>query len=239
MTRSAPTISVTAALLLIVPFAPGPSHAAASRLTVPTQFSTIQSAIDAAHPGDTIRILPGTYVEQLTIAKDLNIAGSGAGSTRIAAPAVLAPRQVNPRPGRAVMVEIFNGASVRMERLAIAGPSETSCFSISPPGGLAGFSVQEGATLALDSAAISGCTREAMLVSHNTLEDNRFFGMVLVDGDHTSSHDKISGGNVGVAVVAISVDTVGTLLHDKIAGAQTPVQELSCCGVTAEAVVIH
>jgi hypothetical protein len=55
--------------------------------------------------------------------------------------------------------------------------------------------------------------------------------------DHTSSHDKISGGNVGVAVIATGVDTVGTLVHDKI-DSPIPVQELSCCGFSAEAVVI-
>jgi hypothetical protein len=81
----------------------------------------------------------------------------------------------------------------------------------------------------------SGCCS----ISHNKLTDNRFFGMVLIDGDHTSSHDKISGGNVGIAVVATSVATTGTLDHDKIVDTTTPVQELSCCGFTADAVVSH
>jgi hypothetical protein len=82
-------------------------------------------------------------------------------------------------------------------------------------------------------AGNSGCCD----INHNKLIDNRFFGMILLDGDHTSSHDKISGGNVGVAVIATGVDTVGTLVHDKI-DSPIPVQELSCCGFSAEAVVI-
>lgn len=50
-------------------------------ITVPTDFPTIQAAINASNPGDTIKILPGTYTEQLTISKSLTIIGSGAKST--------------------------------------------------------------------------------------------------------------------------------------------------------------
>ncbi|HET9474550.1 MAG TPA: right-handed parallel beta-helix repeat-containing protein [Steroidobacteraceae bacterium] len=39
------------------------SHAATLR--VPTDFSTIQAAIDAAADGDTVSVLPGTYAEQI------------------------------------------------------------------------------------------------------------------------------------------------------------------------------
>src|SRR5215470_14118776 len=54
-------------------------------------FSTIQSAVDAAHPGDTVNICPGTYVEgsgqpgsnALTITKSLTLAGAGAGQVTI------------------------------------------------------------------------------------------------------------------------------------------------------------
>jgi parallel beta-helix repeat protein len=33
-------------------------------------FHTIHDALDAAHPGDTIKVEPGTYAEQLTVTKD-------------------------------------------------------------------------------------------------------------------------------------------------------------------------
>lgn len=363
-------VALSLGLVLLASEPPSPAQAAGPKLTVPTDFPTIQAAVDAARPGATITVLAGTYVEQVRIAKSLKIVGSGAHSTVIAAPAVLSPRQVNPRPGRAVIVEIYNGASVRMERLAVAGPSGASCITISPPGGLAGFSVQQGADLTLDSAAIGGCTREAMLIGfsssipggpgaghatvtrtvvtgyravglqaggadttltlehstlsaapdsvfvgqlgvladeatariahndiaghqcndpacgpdffeqvqgtgiflfeagagstvahneiahndsgltvagasgccdihHNVLRRNRYFGLVIVDGDQTAAHDDISGSEVGVAVVATAVDTVGTLRHEKIVKTGTPIQTLSCCGVTAEAVVRH
>ena len=49
-------------------------------------------------------------------------------------------------------------------------------------------------TLAL-VAVKSGCC----IIDHNKLTDNRFFGIVIEDSEHTISNTKIFGGNVGVA----------------------------------------
>ncbi|PIJ62806.1 right-handed parallel beta-helix repeat-containing protein [Mesotoga sp. H07.pep.5.3] len=40
------------------------------------QYKNIQAAIDAANPGDTIRILPGTYKESLSVSKQITLEGS-------------------------------------------------------------------------------------------------------------------------------------------------------------------
>ncbi len=42
------------------------------------QYTTIQSAIDAASPGETILIAPGTYTENITINKAITLIGGGA-----------------------------------------------------------------------------------------------------------------------------------------------------------------
>jgi parallel beta-helix repeat protein len=71
---------------------------------------------------------------------------------------------------------------------------------------------------------------------HNTLTNNRFFGLVIQDGNNTMSHNTISGGSVGIAVVADSVDTVGTLEHNSISGTSImPVQTIQSAGFTATA----
>jgi Right handed beta helix region len=76
------------------------------------------------------------------------------------------------------------------------------------------------------------------IVSSNRVFDNRFFGLIIQDGSNSASHDRISGGRVGVAVVADSVNTVGTFRNESISATSlAPVQELSCCGFTATAVV--
>jgi nitrous oxidase accessory protein NosD len=68
-------------LLLVLLFSFATASASAAQLVVAPNknecpnaaFTQIQAAINAANPGDHIRICPGTYAEQLTIAKPLNI----------------------------------------------------------------------------------------------------------------------------------------------------------------------
>jgi parallel beta-helix repeat protein len=75
-------------------------------------------------------------------------------------------------------------------------------------------------------------------ISENTLTDNRFFGIVIQDGDGTTSSNNISGGQVGIAVVAGEADTTGVIRGDRISGTTVaPVREIACCGFTATAVV--
>jgi hypothetical protein len=50
-------------------------------LTVPTDYATIQAAIDAARPLDTVHVLPGTYDENLRLKSGVRLVGSGAEST--------------------------------------------------------------------------------------------------------------------------------------------------------------
>jgi len=42
---------------------------------VPAQFPTVQGAVEAAQEGDTILIVPGTYRENLTVAKSIALIG--------------------------------------------------------------------------------------------------------------------------------------------------------------------
>jgi hypothetical protein len=70
---------------------PPPRTLTVGNCSVGASFSTIQSAVDAARLGDTVKICPGTYVEgsgqpgsnALTITKSLTRAGSGAGQVTI------------------------------------------------------------------------------------------------------------------------------------------------------------
>ena len=63
--------------------------AQAGTLYVPTDYSTIQDAVDHAHQGDIIVLLPGTYTESVTIPAgvDLVIQGSGRDTVTWSAPA--------------------------------------------------------------------------------------------------------------------------------------------------------
>jgi nitrous oxidase accessory protein NosD len=120
-----------------------------STLVVPAQYPTVQAAVDAASPGDTIRVRRGTYTEQVSIGKDLRIVGAGRGSTKLRAPAVLNPGALGKKPS---IVEIHSGATVRMSNLTVAGPGSSECG----PGSLAaGIRVVQNATLHLRRARVA------------------------------------------------------------------------------------
>lgn len=52
-------------------------------ITVPTDYPTIQEAIDAAGPGDVISVSSGTYYEQLVVDKPISLVGEDMGTTII------------------------------------------------------------------------------------------------------------------------------------------------------------
>jgi hypothetical protein len=100
------------------------SHGAGPQtLVVPTDYPTIQAAIDDAKPGRTVQVLAGTYTEQIAISKNLTIVGAGMDATIIRAPATLVPGQL----GFPSIVEVYNGAKVSMSRLTVSGPGAAAC----------------------------------------------------------------------------------------------------------------
>jgi parallel beta-helix repeat protein len=104
------------------------------------------------------------------------------------------------------------------------------------PGGFATIADNHisGADVGVYQYASPNCCR----ISQNTLTDNRFFGVVIQDGDSETRENTITGGQVGIGVVADAVDTTGVLRGDEISGTTVaPVREIECCGFTATAIV--
>lgn len=62
-------------LTLLCTVALGSVDARAAIINVPTDYTTIQAAIDAASPGDTIAVAPGTYAGNINVTKSVTILG--------------------------------------------------------------------------------------------------------------------------------------------------------------------
>ncbi|MCP3138147.1 right-handed parallel beta-helix repeat-containing protein [Pyxidicoccus xibeiensis] len=61
-----------------VPQPPPPEHREPRTLVVPKHYATIQAAIDAASPGDTVYVAPGVYSEHVTLRSGIRLLGAGA-----------------------------------------------------------------------------------------------------------------------------------------------------------------
>ena len=59
---------------------------ASTELRVPGEFGTIQQAIDAARPGDTVVVSPGRYAEQLVLLDGVTVRGAGSELTTLTFP---------------------------------------------------------------------------------------------------------------------------------------------------------
>ncbi|MFN3150611.1 nitrous oxide reductase family maturation protein NosD [Bremerella sp.] len=76
MSRSNPT-TVIAALLVASWFAIFLSHVSAKTINVPGDHKTIQAAINAAEPGDTVLVNAGTYSERLKLKPHVTVRSAG------------------------------------------------------------------------------------------------------------------------------------------------------------------
>jgi hypothetical protein len=200
----------------------------AANIVVPNDFPTIQKAINAANEGDVIKVLPGTYTEQLNITKSLTIIGSGAKSTIIEAPLPLEELELN-LIGLPYIVNIDNQAQVSIKEFTIKGIEGTDCD------GLLGISVFGDATLKLYSAIIKDCTFRSVFVgtllapgqsghatiTNTLITDYQNTGVFAVGPDSTltMSNNKVVGSAPdveGIIGIFFLVGAIGTITHNEV-----------------------
>jgi parallel beta-helix repeat protein len=172
------SLAAVAGLLL----AGQPAHAKGS-IVVPRDFPTIQAAVDAAAPGDTIKIESGTYTEEVVIGKDLDLRGAGAGATIIKSPAALTPYAVDIRNGTqfTAIVRVAHGAHARISGLTVSGPL--------PCQFVFGIAVVQSADLELTDARVSDMQPVPGVCPEPSPFGGRGvqFGLtrfILIDGEH-------------------------------------------------------
>lgn len=157
-------------------------------------YSTIQAAITAASPGDTISVCPGTYVEnQILISKSLIIQGAGADIT------------------------IIDGGNSGIVVRITANDIAFSGFTVQNSG-------KTGVEAGILLQGVSGCNLHdndfednfvgvALIASTgNTIQENRFdnnyFGIYAGDGSNPSTGNIIIGNTI-LNSIYVSLGQIG------------------------------
>ena len=154
----------------------------AGTLQVPTQFATIQAAIEASVDGDTIEIAAGTYVENIsTLGKAITLSGAGVGATIIDGSGATFGADL----GSTVRIDSGEGPATILEFLTITGGTG----SLQPSGQRWGAGI-----LALETRP----TLRHLEVIGNSVTIGRGAGAYLIipGGDYTLS-DCVFRQNVG------------------------------------------
>ena len=200
---------------------------------------TITAALALASPGDTIRIAPGTYTENLTIGFDLDLIGTGGAEVTIVdGSGVVLERVVTIPSAVAVGIDGLtitngrtsteNGGGVRVDgALVLTNSTVTGNETTSYGGGLYG---SPGSDILIDSCTIHGNTSRSsfgnmargggmfvldgnLTVLGSTISENRAFA--YLDG---ACGFPVGQGGGGIAFQSFQFHTDLTILNSTIAG---------------------
>ncbi|WP_157880276.1 right-handed parallel beta-helix repeat-containing protein [Streptomyces katrae] len=192
-------------------FAPSSAASQPRELLVPSAaYPTVQSAVDAAHPGDRIALRPGVFREQVRIGKDLTITGAGAGKSTILAPEHL----VTGPDGLNSIVFLDNRASVRMSRLTVSGPGSGTCET----GALgAGIRVLGGAHLDLSHAEVSHIKDTPMAPCFRSANSVLIGDLPTGTGSADIRDSRITDYQ-GSGIVVLNASSKATVLRNTVTG---------------------
>ena len=189
-----------------------PILAAPPPIVVPGDYPTIQAAIDAARPGRTIKVLPGTYDEQISINKNLAIVGAGMDVTILRAPAILVPNQL----GSPSIVEVY-GASVSMSQITISGPGAGACGESNllrwgiRVHSLGHLDFSYGAVREIHNTPMALCPRSGTAISVGDSVPGRPPASASVDHAEITNYQN-------VALIALGVGSWANITHSTVIG---------------------
>ncbi len=144
-------ILICAGLVLLVA-----SGGWAATLNVPIPYGTIQAAINAANPGDTIDVAAGIYTERLVIGKSIDLRGAQYG---------VDPTQTGARgiPAAESIVDI-TGLAVSNPNVAVEIPLGITNVTIS------GFTLMGSATFHYADESVLRCWDDGIIIQDNIID---------------------------------------------------------------------
>lgn len=144
------------------------------------QYKSITEAVNAAQPGDTITISPGTYSENVVVTKSVTIKAASPGSTTVTAA----------DPSKDVF--LVQGKNIRIEGLTITGAT-----------GASGVHVQGASACFVTGISAHGNDKAVYLdgatnceVSSSSLADNGY-GVYCDNSSHNTISNNVATGEKG------------------------------------------
>jgi parallel beta-helix repeat protein len=161
-----------------------PQHTGVIR--VPQQYPTIQKAINAAKPGDTISVASGTYMERIFINKTLTLAGDNRNNTIIDADHDTGP------------VVFINASNVNITGFTIRNSHPESY----------GIYIQNSLNSSISGNIITANNRGIfitycinVMVTNNTVTNDRSIGLYIGDSTNiTLKNNKLTGNRYNLGV---------------------------------------
>jgi parallel beta-helix repeat protein len=208
--------TVLVALAAVAVALPAPAFAKATRVH-PGQ--SIQAALDAASPGDEIRVDPGVYQEQVVIEKDgITLTGAGASEKGTVLVPPAARRQTNCSEGTTFQDGICIVGNPTVDDVTVKG------FLIRgfPDGGVTALgtsdlTVKDNWTDA-NGWGIQSFAAEGERLEHNVVSNSGDLGLWVADSpsaDASITHNEAYGNRVGIIAEDASRGKIsGNYSHD-------------------------
>jgi hypothetical protein len=133
------------------------AHAVTAQIVVPDDHATIQAAIDAADPGETVTVRPGAYTENITLPSDITVRGEEAART------FLRPTGTGPT------VTIRGASDVVLARFTLLDARVAILVENSTDILVANTVIDGAVTAALDADAISSFDAENNVFRRNAI----------------------------------------------------------------------
>jgi hypothetical protein len=168
---------------------------------------TIQNAVNTVNASGNVHVASGTYTEQVTINKSLNLIGADASTTIIKAPATLPPSSMI----TSTVVDIDgSGITVDIGGFTVSGPGPTGCGSMGTGilvRGGAHADIHDNKILDVRDEPISGCqngvgiqvgrklysTTGTATITNNEISGYQKNGITV---DNAGSYAEISGNTI-------------------------------------------